>query len=343
MTLELTGQEGQGDTARVGEGPQCRGTEYTDGHWEYRPPAKKSFYCCGSDYPAHRDAPYIGYGADFGICKNDSDWREHHFYWYRGSDVDISHVGGGGCFCDAANGRTEISEREKYVWVPSNCSLTAWDAKRFCSLLGSRTILMVGDSTMQQVAATLTGMIFTGKGGCNSQIFFGKSYILSQSPQEQKSLVRYMTENMPALPDICIYNVGVHINDAGDMYDILENVRLQLAETIAPKKHNISYVWKTVNPAHFSCAGKAQPFRNYSDFHMIDAALDKYHWNLCQKYDEIGRAFQVPLNFSIIDMTPLYLRPDAHPGEWDCLHYCVPGPLDLFSVLLLNMLTTNEV
>jgi hypothetical protein len=44
-----------------------------------------------------------------------------------------------------------------------------------------------------------------------------------------------------------------------------------------------------------------------------------------------------------VDLAPLYLRPDAHPGGNDCLHMCVPGPLDLFSILLLAMLRNGDL
>lgn len=44
-------------------------------------------------------------------------------------------------------------------------------------------------------------------------------------------------------------------------------------------------------------------------------------------------------------MYMLKLRPDAHPGAMayqarggDCLHFCLPGPLDIFSHMLLHHL-----
>jgi hypothetical protein len=46
----------------------------------------------------------------------------------------------------------------------------------------------------------------------------------------------------------------------------------------------------------------------------------------------------------VLDMYPLYLRPDAHPHVIkDCLHYCQPGPLNLFPIILYNMLLTNQI
>ena len=44
----------------------------------------------------------------------------------------------------------------------------------------------------------------------------------------------------------------------------------------------------------------------------------------------------------VIDMSPLYQRPDAHALD-DCLHFCTPGPLDLFGELLMAALSNGEL
>ena len=58
-------------------------------------------------------------------------------------------------------------------------------------------------------------------------------------------------------------------------------------------------------------------------------------------------------NISVIDMSQLYLRPDAHTGKkflllnkkaaHDCLHYCIPGPVDLFGNIILMQFYTNQL
>ncbi len=56
------------------------------------------------------------------------------------------------------------------------------------------------------------------------------------------------------------------------------------------------------------------------------------------------------MGLNILDMSPLYFRGDAHIGsintvgtskigrKVDCLHMCIPGPVNLFPVLLFNLL-----
>ena len=57
-----------------------------------------------------------------------------------------------------------------YDWVPCFCMLHRWNASFFCELLGNRTILLVGDSTMEQSVSTLMAMIQSGQGGSADQI-----------------------------------------------------------------------------------------------------------------------------------------------------------------------------
>ena len=41
------------------------------------------------------------------------------------------------------------------LWEPSGCRLRDFSASAFCTALGDRTLLLVGDSTMQQLASVL--------------------------------------------------------------------------------------------------------------------------------------------------------------------------------------------
>jgi hypothetical protein len=49
-------------------------------------------------------------------------------------------------------------------------------------------------------------------------------------------------------------------------------------------------------------------------------------------------------NTYILNVQPLFQRMDAHPGShggrlaMDCMHFCMPGPLELASTLLYNLI-----
>ena len=75
-----------------------------------------------------------------------------------------------GCQCDAEQGWLSVNRREKYMWTPDDCDLVPWDAASFCAKLGSRSLLMIGDSTMQQAAATVLSMVIAGGGACSVKL-----------------------------------------------------------------------------------------------------------------------------------------------------------------------------
>ena len=103
-------------------------------------------------------------------------------------------------------------------------------------------------------------------------------------------------------------------------------------------------LWKTNNPGHINC--DAYPDAVSSPL-TYPIETDTYKWGLLSEFDAYMRELNIKHNIPAIDMFPLYLRPDAHPGKnavhWvqfggDCLHYCLPGPLDIFATLLLHYL-----
>lgn len=69
---------------------------------------------------------------------------------------------------------------------------------------------------------------------------------------------------------------------------------------------------------------------------------DSYGWYNFPHFDTYSANISKHLGVKLIDLSPLYLRIDGHPGH-DCLHYCMPGPLDLFGTLVYQMLDTGEL
>ena len=99
---------------------------------------------------------------------------------------------------------------------------------------------------------------------------------------------------------------------------------------------NISFVWKTQNPGHVNCEDFSAPTRTTG--YPIPLDKDKYRWNAFTQFDDYARGNIGRYGYKILDMSPLYYRPDAHPSSADdCLHFCLPGPvlLDLYSIFTL--------
>ena len=313
------------------EGNLCRNSGHVNGKWVYNPSlnlTRKSFSCCGE--------------AKGEFLKNKEecgpDWYDiEHLYW--GSKKYLSLAGGSGCWCDILWGYKNVHPREMYEWVPQDCQLLPFNGSRFCELIGQRKILMVGDSTMQQTAATLMSMIVSYGGTCADQVAFGRSDQLFFSTKGHLDLFQFVAL---IKPDICIMNSGPHNHDMGDMFSVVESLKNMWGRLETSSPHT-KYIWKTNNPGHVDCPSGMirdnvigpQPYAPDSK------EYDEFQWNLHPAFDELAKNYSKILNLTgVIDMSPLYQRADAH---WDCLHYCMPGPINIFSNILLNMLVTGEV
>jgi hypothetical protein len=233
-----------------------------------------------------------------------------------------------------------ITQREKYEWQPLLCDLIPWNATQFCELLGNRTILLVGDSTMHQTGAALASRITWDTGslkGCADHISIGRINRLGWEPK-QTPVIDYVKL---AKPDILILNTGAHFMIPVQWEeDLITNFK-PLQEAIRQNvEKNVTIVWKTMNPGHVNCSQESGGPLN-TDWSHQHSSSDLYQWYIFAHQDRFARHYiQDVLGLQVIDMSPLYYRQDAHS---DCLHYCMPGPVDLFSVLLLNMLYTKEL
>jgi hypothetical protein len=120
-----------------------------------------------------------------------------------------------GCNCEDDLDHNRVHDRERYQWEPALCNLVPWDATQFCSLLGNRTILMLGDSAMQQAATTLMSMVVAGGGSCAPQLTCYRSDFLFPS-LEYCATMRH--------PNVTIFNAGAHMRDIGGTSHVWDKI-----------------------------------------------------------------------------------------------------------------------
>jgi hypothetical protein len=249
-----------------------------------------------------------------------------------------------------------LTEREKYFWQTDDCLTMDWNATKFCELLGSRTILLIGDSTNRQTASTLRSMIqgYEPKGICSMQVMSRDSDFLvpfetiqprPQLPERSEPWIRHLHE---LNPDIVVLSTGAHYMDVDAYRSMLTTISSMITKIRLTYRHPPKFVWKTQNPAHHGCRTGAteKPLKNISELVVYD---DKNKWIHHRTYDSLARNFSAALGMHVIDMSPLYLRQDSHVGylAWDlkggdCLHYCLPGALNIFSVMLMHLLLSID-
>ena len=210
------------------------------------------------------------------------------------------------------------------MWKPKNCDLLAWNGSQFCELLGNRTILMTGDSTMQQTAVSLINMITAAGAPCAGQVNTAVSTLLYITQTYKKCFVDVTLQEAhnKVKPDISIFNVGAHLHDLGDIEYIIYNFKDFIAQERAQR--NVSFLWKTMNPGHVNCTEYREPFQDYELAKDAERVYQKdptaieqtqYNWNLFPAFDDAARNKSEQVGYKVIDMDPLYLRPDAHAGQ----------------------------
>ena len=290
-------------------------------------------------------------------------------YCVQRSDC-LVHTGGYACSCQ------RFGFEDVYTWVPNECRLLEWDAKEFCRVLGNRSLLVLGDSTVSQAAGVLMNYIHLGfwdnpAQGCQTQVRFANSdtlvgveYGVDNRGGEWKALIQY------SAPDIVLLSTGPHINRppplrTADFTAILSQISQEHLERFP----NVTLIWKTQAPG--GCTdGISETFPREEFYKSL--TYPNYNWADFEHWDWVARhEFTGKRNQYVLDMTPLYYRTDAHPGSHyyegytvdatethprtpvsraqpgetqiqdrnrDCLHHCIPGPIGLLPQLLLHLM-----
>jgi hypothetical protein len=226
--------------------PLCRDSQHIRGYWAPAILDRKAFVCCESSDDDHAArSKYCGH-------------IQHHqvFDIISGSHEDAPyymHAGLHSC-CEFGHERLSASKRESYRWTPHTCTLTEWDAHSFCTYLGNRSMVFIGDSTMHQTAVTVTNMLVAANATCIQQISYALSDTLVGKELGVFNRGRTLLDIVQALRDsndsIVVLSTGPHI------YTEFESVLAEVAQTIQQLRNTTSgltFVWRTQQPGHRLC------------------------------------------------------------------------------------------
>ena len=307
--------------------PLCGKFEHNEGRWLpiHRHTARRPMPCCGWD--RHKwggkvhggkmfrddvehcgDAPMATDPELFGASPS---LQLSRAFWFTGGGDYLTHLGGYGCSCQ------KFGFQDSFRWIPDKCRLVEWDAREFCGLLGQRTILVVGDSTVSQAASVLMNYIHwdfwrTSPPGCQQQVIFANSDTLvgrklggGNRGGEWKDLVRHFN------PDIIFISSGPHILDEDDFVAVIEQVARE-HRALFPNKQ---LIWKTQAPA--GCTQAISLTFPQSDFYH-SLPYENWNWEQFEKRDWLAIRTFTGTNQHVLDLSPLYYRTDAHPG---CFYY----------------------
>ncbi|XP_031094784.1 protein ALTERED XYLOGLUCAN 4-like isoform X1 [Ipomoea triloba] len=153
----------------------------------------------------------------------------------------------------------------------------------------------------------------------------------------------------------CIYCGDPTVKDVGPGFAIRRAFQAAL-NYVNENRNGVVVFLRTFSPAQFeNGAWNKGGFCNRTrGFTKEEVSVGGDDWEFRKiQVEEIERARRYGgkrgNRFGIIDVTrAMLMRPDGHPGEFwgnkwmkgysDCIHWCLPGPIDTWSELLLQML-----
>ena len=308
-----------------------------DGAWATAASGRATPPCCSADFPGLNDPLACSPTAE-GIGSLGAR---------RGPDDKFAQASGRACSCPAA-ARAALDALE---WRPRACSLAPFDARRFCKLLAGRTVLLVGDSTVDQTHAALVntvraGFAFSparnsspvpGPVGCASKIHFAPSDTLIGVKFGRYNRGRPWLEYVRELrPDVVVLSAGSHLYSAHALERVISQVVAE-HERFVPQ---ISLVWRSQFPGGCEREPLAAPRSEDEEAAhwaaYLQSGREVFTYNEHRAWDALARPHfsNASAGRFFLDLAPLYLRPDAHVGSApgspfpkDCLHLCLPGPL----------------
>ncbi|KAL3536731.1 hypothetical protein ACH5RR_000097 [Cinchona calisaya] len=158
---------------------------------------------------------------------------------------------------------------------------------------------------------------------------------------------------------------GKNITEVGFYYAYRKVVNSTL-KYVASSRHKVYTFLRTTTPDHFEngewnsggYCNRTKPFgEGEVDVNSIDQIMRKIELEEFEMASAIGSKNGITLK--LFDTTKLsLLRPDGHPGAYrhfqpfagkdknakvqnDCLHWCLPGPIDSWNDLMLKMLMNS--
>ncbi|CAI5518933.1 unnamed protein product [Closterium sp. Naga37s-1] len=130
---------------------------------------------------------------------------------------------------------------------------------------------------------------------------------------------------------VLVLNRGAHYVEDEEFTEQLNRTLTRVRE-VAPE---LLIIYRSTPPGHAHCENITAPLKEPQD----PASLP-FHWGEFGRQNKLARQMVEAVGGVFMDVDPMTsLRGDGHmmPPS-DCLHYCLPGPLDVWTQLLYNML-----
>ncbi|MCO5554058.1 hypothetical protein L7F22_007584 [Adiantum nelumboides] len=216
------------------------------------------------------------------------------------------------------------------IWSPFLVSHTVGEGDMFKLYLDKPDMAWARHLKEYDIAVVSTGYWFTKK-----SMYHVDNAVLGANPQAQLNVT-----TIHMVPAIKV---------------ALENVLKHLA-----REYNGIVMLRTVTVDHFkdgewwdggSCKGSKPFSRQEVEFiQQIPWLNREIHKVQVEEFEEAMAYVNNTARLRLLNVTySVFLRPDGHPGlHWfnakdhinDCLHWCLPGPIDVWNQFVLDSMTT---
>jgi hypothetical protein len=232
-----------------------------------------------------------------------------------------------------------IAEALRWVWIPSECRLHTFSTERLQSILRGRTLLFVGDSLQTEMALSMqclsrqsVSLVFERLDllGCDKGPDGAADCKDVNIMLHWGTIIRAhkLTDN-----DILVVNTGAHWHTSADAFKMNSE---HLARVLA-RLFNGTVIFRTTIAGHDHCAEYRNPAK---------ASGSNFNWPTFDRVNsQFSGALRAAFNRALVLHVEMFeMRPDGHmqvtkDGTEDCLHYCLPGPIHVWNLLLYHVLS----
>ena len=240
-----------------------------------------------------------------------------------------------------------------YRFLDPTGSVLLFNALRFVKWLGNRSVLFLGDSLLEQLWHTvvcplqpyvLTYFTHRFKHWRVNSTWYMFAKLITGGTIRYQILHRMEGHHLqPALDakdvDLLVFMCGQHYNTHRlDRSRVYREYRDGLSRLYKKYQQQMVIFMPNLHWPNCEKLKIPQPKPPNQAYYKEQGSKDKYGWGALVEIRRLWRGVHNELKVSshALYVDPLDIRPDA--ATYDCLHLCLPGPLDLQRDLLYTFL-----
>lgn len=253
---------------------------------------------------------------------------------------------------DPNTGRCVKEGRGKNLYTWDDDSLLPFSRDTFCDTIKDyRQVLFIGDSLIHGMFMSLSLLLgtdykliagikirfFTNVTVCgDKRLVYVRNDDLAERPTQRgsnKICKNFKSELQKS--DVVVVNRGIHYSPINDVMRDLK----EFFGTIDYSRQKLFY--RTSVAGHPNCDQILTPFLEDQPQPPLTKKELGWHWDRMDYQNDVvlGYLSTNHPSVSIIDIVhETKLRGDLHIGGGDCLHYCLPGPMDHWNRVFMNKL-----